>query len=169
MGAWDFVWMLSKKSLTGAVIGLTISDRYASILRIKGASMQPTLNPGPRNQFGSLNGDFVLLEKFCLENYKFSHGDVVVFRSPYDRNECIVKRLIALQGDWVSIPGTHDVEQVPQGHCWVEGDNEVPGFDSRIFGPIPLGLITGRVTHIIWPPNRVGAVEKQFPKERVSF
>lgn len=24
--------------------------------------------------------DYVLLEKFCLEKYKFSHGDVVVFR-----------------------------------------------------------------------------------------
>ncbi|GLJ16736.1 hypothetical protein SUGI_0287990 [Cryptomeria japonica] len=133
--------MLSKQSLTGLVIGLAISDRYASFVAIKGASMQPTLNPGSSNLFGSLEGDFVLLEKFCLEKYKFSRGDVVIFRSPYERNERFVKRLVALQGDWVSVPGTHDVVKIPEGHCWVEGDNQAPSLDSRLFGPIPLGLM----------------------------
>jgi len=168
MGAWDFLWMLSKKSLSGALIGLTISDRYASIVAVQGRSMQPTLNPGSKNRFGSFEGDFVLLEKFCLQNYKFSHGDVIVFRSPYERNEWHVKRLIALPGDWISVPGTYEIVKIPEGHCWVEGDNAVSSLDSRSFGPVPLGLVQGRVTHVIWPPERVGAIEKRYPKERVS-
>ena len=34
---------------------------------------------------------------------------------------------------------------VPRGHVWVEGDNSERSCDSRIFGPLPLGLIKGRV------------------------
>lgn len=33
---------------------------------------------------------------------------------------------------------------------------------------IPLGLVQGRVTHIVWPPQRIGAVERRYPQERVS-
>ena len=32
---------------------------------------------------------------------------------------------------------------------------------------ISLGLIQGRVTHIVWPPQRIGVVESRYPQERV--
>ncbi len=35
--------------------------------------------------------------------------------------------------------------QVPQGHCWVTGDNLKHSRDSRLFGPLPLALIRGKV------------------------
>jgi hypothetical protein len=35
--------------------------------------------------------------------------------------------------------------QVPPGHIWVEGDNLIVSRDSREYGPIPLGLLRGRV------------------------
>jgi len=34
---------------------------------------------------------------------------------------------------------------VPQGHCYVVGDNLKYSRDSRMFGPLPLALIKGRV------------------------
>lgn len=27
-----------------------------------------------------------------------------------------------------------------------------------------MGLIQGRVSHIVWPPQRIGAVEKKYPQ-----
>lgn len=35
--------------------------------------------------------------------------------------------------------------QVPKGHVWLEGDNLMNSTDSRNYGPIPYGLIRGRV------------------------
>lgn len=41
--------------------------------------------------------------------------------------------------------------KVPQGHCWVVGDNLAASRDSRIFGPIPLALISGKVIAKVFP------------------
>lgn len=35
--------------------------------------------------------------------------------------------------------------EIPKGHIWVEGDNSAKSLDSRDFGPIPYGLIRGKV------------------------
>ena len=37
------LWSMAKTSATGAVIGLTISDRYVAVVTTKGDSMHPTL------------------------------------------------------------------------------------------------------------------------------
>ncbi|KAI1332096.1 LexA/Signal peptidase [Xylariaceae sp. FL0255] len=41
--------------------------------------------------------------------------------------------------------GTEDMLQVPQGHCYVVGDNLPWSRDSRDYGPIPLALIKGKI------------------------
>jgi len=30
----------------------------------------------------------------------------------------------------------NDVVKIPEGHCWVEGDNPASSMDSRSFGPV---------------------------------
>ena len=40
---------------------------------------------------------------------------------------------------------------MPQGHCWIVGDNLVASRDSRYFGPVPLGLIRGKVIASVRP------------------
>ena len=40
---------------------------------------------------------------------------------------------------------------VPSGHVWLEGDNKEFSMDSRAFGPISEGLVTGKVLYKIWP------------------
>jgi inner membrane protease subunit 2 len=57
-------------------------------------------------------------------------------RSPRDHRELMVKRLIALSGDWIQIPEKQEIRQIPLGHCWVEGDNAALSFDSRSYGPV---------------------------------
>lgn len=110
MSTKSFLWNLAKKYFTAGIIGLTISDRYVSVVPIRGSSMSPTLNPHSNSSAGFVLGkflifdnlftpfclswswygfylivcyvtdDYVLVEKFCLQRYKFSRGDVVVFR-----------------------------------------------------------------------------------------
>uniref|UniRef100_A0ACD5WQK6 Uncharacterized protein n=1 Tax=Avena sativa TaxID=4498 RepID=A0ACD5WQK6_AVESA len=112
-------------------------------------------------------GDVLFAERGCLDKYKFSRGDVVIFKCPSDHKEDFVKRLIALPGEWIQLPVSSEIIKIPEGHCWVEGDNAARSWDSRSFGPIPLGLIKGRVTHIIWPPSKMGRVERKWPQGRV--
>ena len=40
---------------------------------------------------------------------------------------------------------------VPNGHCFVLGDNRGASKDSRTFGPVPLADIKGRIAYIYWP------------------
>ncbi|KAL5213713.1 hypothetical protein ABZP36_002865 [Zizania latifolia] len=153
------VWSTLRSCLSGALIGFTVADRYASIITVRGPSMLPT--------FGIEPGDRALVERLCLDRYDFSRGDVVVFRSPKDHENLVVQRLIALPGDWIQVPELQEIRQIPQGHCWVEGEHDASiSWDSRSFGSIPLGLMYGRVTHIVWPPNRIGRVERKMPEGR---
>uniref|UniRef100_A0A5B7A4T0 Mitochondrial inner membrane protease subunit 2 n=1 Tax=Davidia involucrata TaxID=16924 RepID=A0A5B7A4T0_DAVIN len=169
MGTCNFLWSFTKKGFTFGLISLTITDRYASIVPVQGLSMSPAFNPHSSTSMGSLTDDRVLVEKLCLEKYKFSHGDVIIFCSPNDHKERHIKRITALPGDWIKTPYSNDVLKIPEGHCWVEGDNSASSLDSRSFGPIPLGLVRGRVTNIVWPPQRVGKVERRISPDRLSF
>ncbi len=45
--------------------------------------------------------------------------------------------------------------QVPKGHCWIVGDNLVASRDSRDFGPVPLGLIRGKVIATVRPFSEI--------------
>lgn len=144
-----------RRLLWSVPITITFTDVVASIIRVDGASMQPTLNPK-----GAEGRDWVLVEKWSVKlRHIHHHGDVVVLWAPDAPHQQIVKRLIALEGDTVSVPGEQPVT-VPEGRCWVEGDNAEESLDSRsAYGPVHLGLLEGRVACIIWPPSRAGWVE----------
>lgn len=45
MGTQSFLWSFTKKFVTIGLISLTVSDRYASIIPVRGFSMTPTFNP----------------------------------------------------------------------------------------------------------------------------
>ncbi|VVA96932.1 unnamed protein product [Arabis nemorensis] len=152
MSIHKFIWEVVKKSFAGGIIALTISDRLCSFVPVRGDSMSPTFNPH-RNSYLD---DYVMVEKFCLKDYKFARGDVVVFSSPTQFGDRYIKRIVGMPGEWMS--SSRDVIRIPEGHCWVEGDNKASSLDSRTFGPIPLGLIRGRVTRVVWPPQRLGKI-----------
>ncbi|KAG4936857.1 hypothetical protein JHK84_050965 [Glycine max] len=151
------------------IVTVTVTDHFVTVIPVRGGSMSPTFNPKAGSHMGDVFDDYVLVEKFCLRNYKFSHGDVVVFRSPLNHKETHVKRIAALPGEWFGTHHNNDVIQIPLGHCWVEGDNTASSLDSNSFGPIPLALIRGRVTHVVWPPQRIGAVKSTPPQRLSSF
>ena len=116
--------------------------------------MQPTLNNGATQ-------DAVLIDRLFAHSY--SRGDLVVLHSPTDPAEMVLKRVVAMGGDWVR---RRDQDQqfvhVPTGYVWVEGDNERFSNDSNAYGPVPAGLVNARVVCKVWPlreAGRIGRVE----------
>jgi inner membrane protease subunit 1 len=98
-------------------------------------------------------------------------GDVITYTHPIFPSISGCKRVIGMPGDFVSVvtPGRRndDIEaedteskwasmkeqviQVPEGHCWIAGDNLEWSRDSRLFGPLPLGLVTSKVLAVVLP------------------
>lgn len=71
-----------------------------------------------------------------------------------------IKRIIGLPGDRIKTkPPFPSPEMVVQpGHVWVEGDGETT-LDSNTYGPISIRLITGKITHAIWPLSKMGKID----------
>ncbi|XP_044971164.1 mitochondrial inner membrane protease subunit 2-like isoform X2 [Hordeum vulgare subsp. vulgare] len=155
--AWAALRPVVKACIGGSLIGITISDRYFSFATVHGGSMRPTFE-------GSTDGrEYALVKRSPL--YDYCRGEVVVFVSPVDHRSPAIKRLIGLPGDWISVRDKEEIRKIPEGHCWVEGDNGSASWDSRSYGPVPLGLVQGRVTHVVWPPGKMGRVDKKVPPE----
>jgi signal peptidase I len=74
----------------------------------------------------------------------------VLCRCPSNHKDMFVKRLIALPGEWMQLPGSRDVVKIPEGHCWVEGDNSARSWDSRAFGPVSY---FSRSVSLVWVYN----------------
>ncbi|KAM9582651.1 mitochondrial inner membrane protease subunit 2 isoform 2-T4 [Guaruba guarouba] len=121
-------------------ITVTFLDRVACVARVEGASMQPSLNPGGRQA-----SDVVLLNHWSIRNYDVQRGDIVSL---------------------VTIGYKKKYVKVPHGHIWVEGDHHGHSFDSNAFGPVSLGLLHARATHILWPPQRWQKLQPVLPPER---
>ncbi|GLC43380.1 hypothetical protein PLESTF_000427300 [Pleodorina starrii] len=143
--------------------GIALTDTVVSVLLVEGQSMWPTLNEDP------YFGDLVLVEKISYKwLHKYQRGDVAVLWAPDQPHQQLVKRIIALEQDVVWDSEKGKPTKIPQGRCWLEGDNPEASGDSRnMYGPVHLGLLEGRVTHVIWPPWRIGAVRRWYPADRL--
>lgn len=73
-----------------------------------------------------------------------------------------MKRIVALEGDLVRPREPHHQPaiRVPKGHMWVEGDagSDRESLDSNTYGPISTRLVTGRLTHILYPWKKFGRI-----------
>ncbi|XP_022439415.1 mitochondrial inner membrane protease subunit 1 isoform X1 [Monodon monoceros] len=103
----------------------------------------------------------ILVDIFMVSKGKFCHrGDIVIAKSPSDPKSNICKRVIGLEGDKIlsSSPSVFfkSHSYVPTGHVWLEGDNLQNSTDSRYYGPVPYGLIRGRIFFKIWPLSDFG-------------
>ncbi|KAK4342156.1 hypothetical protein RND71_037972 [Anisodus tanguticus] len=114
--------------------------------------MLPTLN---------LTGDVLLAEHVSLLLNKVGPGDVVLVRSPENPRKTVI---VGMEGDTVTFladPSRSDryiTLKVPKGHVWIQGDNIYASKDSRKLGPIPCGLILGKVVCRVWPPEGFGSL-----------
>ncbi|MBL3667220.1 signal peptidase I [Streptomyces sp. M2CJ-2] len=130
-------------------------------VRVESTSMEPTLRAG----------DHLLVDERAYWRGTPRRGDLVVFDHGGSR---LVKRVAAVAGDTVGIEdGVLTVDgrpvtepaidrrtldglyygpaHVPPGTVFVLGDNRRHSVDSRQFGPVPVGEVTGRVLLRWWP------------------
>ncbi|KAJ2548249.1 hypothetical protein EV175_004899, partial [Coemansia sp. RSA 1933] len=113
-----------------------------------GPSMAPSVN---------IAGDLLLVERLPGWRDRVKVGELVVFVTPTRPERRASKRVLGMPGDVVCVDPTVDSMSyvvVPKGHMWLQGDNYSNSTDSRVHGPIPLGLLRGRVLACVWPSTR---------------
>jgi signal peptidase I len=129
-------------------------------------SMEPTLE----------TGEYFLADATYYRARQPSRGEVAVYKHPKQPDEHRIKRIVAVEGDRISIragraivngiavqepyvhagpPGAPFAEmpetRVPPGHVFMLGDNRPNSVDSRhsqAHGTVPLGNLIGRVTDV---------------------
>ncbi|MDR3961347.1 MAG: signal peptidase I [Eggerthellaceae bacterium] len=143
---------------------------------VPSASMETTI----------MTGDRLFAEKVSYHFADVQPGDIVVFSDPQVPSRVLVKRVIATEGQTISISGgtlyidgvaqsepyvtgeTYPLSQtagnvsisypyvVPEGEVWVMGDNRENSSDSRYFGSIDEDTIFGKAILTYWPLDRIG-------------
>ncbi|GIY25259.1 mitochondrial inner membrane protease subunit 2 [Caerostris darwini] len=89
--------------------------------------------------------------------------------SPRDPDEKLIKRVIAVEGDTVKASDMLRYVSIPAGHCWVEGDHTAHSMDSNYFGPVSVGLIFAKASHIVWPPSRWRKLSSDTERRPVAW
>lgn len=155
--------------LPAVVIALLIHAFLAQATRVYGQSMEPNLHTNER----------LVIEKLSYRLHAPRRGDVVVLHDPAGSPELLIKRVIGLPGERITIANGRvfvdgqPIEEpylaqetqgggrswvVPPFTVFVMGDNRSASRDSRVFGPVPLEQIVGRAVFRYWPPSQVGFI-----------
>ena len=106
----------------------------------------------------ALQGDYLvsirttLLKAFVdRRSPHIDRGDLIDLVSPSNPSYSVCKRVVGVEGDVVCFDPSglkankDEYVKVPRGYLWVAGDNLSQSTDSRDYGPVPLGLVRGKV------------------------
>ncbi|HEX9160560.1 MAG TPA: signal peptidase I [Thermoanaerobaculia bacterium] len=150
-----------------AAVVLAAGVRAAvSIYSIPSASMLPALQVG----------DHILVTPYRWSTPR--RGEIIVFRSPLNPAELVVKRIIAIPGDLIdsrggrvrigertlaepyvlrqAMSGAIPAQVVPGNSYFVMGDNREDSLDSRRWGALPSDHVVGRVRMVLWSSGTAG-------------
>ncbi len=152
-----------------AAVSVLVATLLLPVLQIYGSSMNPNL----------YEGEIVVSVK--ARDYKT--GDIIAF---YYNNRVLVKRIVGMPGDVVTIDksgdvyvndtlldepyltqksyGSADIEYpytVPQNALFVLGDRRESSVDSRssLVGCVEKEEIIGRIIFRVWPLKRIGSTD----------
>jgi signal peptidase I len=150
------------ETLVLAVILFLGINAVSARVRVDGFSMLPTLE----------DGEFVLVSKVSYRFGVVERGDIIVFHFPMDYEQELIKRVIGLPGDIISVqngnvsvngqilsepyiaatPAYSGDWKVPEGQLFVLGDNRNDSSDSHSWGFLPSEKVVGKAVVIYWPP-----------------
>ncbi|MBK9928042.1 MAG: signal peptidase I [Anaerolineales bacterium] len=132
-------------------------------VRVDGLSMNPTLQ----------NGEYILVSRVTYKTGQPQRGDIIVFSLPTDQRQDLIKRVIGLPGETVSVqdgevkingfvlqepyiaqPPIYNGEwTVGDNELFVLGDNRNDSKDSHQWGLLPQENVIGKALLIYWPPS----------------
>jgi len=146
---------------------------------VSGASMDPTF----------VDKQYLIVDEISYRLSEPTRGDVIIFKYPVDPTKYFIKRIIGLPGETITIDETGHVtvksgdgkdsiilkepyveftkrdsveRTLGKDEYFVMGDNRAESFDSRMWGPVPRNLITGKAFLRLFPLNVVGVLPGQF-------
>jgi len=161
---WKRIALDILETLVLAVVLYFGINAVSARVRVDGFSMNPSLE----------NGEYILVNKLAYQIGEPARGDIVVFSFPLDPNQDLIKRVIGLPGESVSIQdGKVTVNDIPltepyiaappiyngtwvvaEGQLFVLGDNRNESKDSHEWGLLPMENIIGKAVLIYWPPPK---------------
>lgn len=176
---WYQMYDLAGSVLAALVIIFIVFTFMFRAVSVVGDSMNPTLT----------DGDWLLVNS----KSEYDRGDIIIITQPNDRNEPLVKRVVALGGETIDIDFiTHEVKingevidepyifeptqlsydisfpyHVPDGCVFALGDNRNNSLDSRSsrIGPIDERYILGKAFIRILPFDEIKLFNEDYFEE----
>ncbi len=174
----DFAFDLIKIAIVAFIVVWPIHHFVFLPFYVVGPSMEPNF----------YDNDYLIIDEISYRFNKPERGEVVIFHSPANPKNYLIKRTIGLPNERILIksgkvyiyndqsplgveldeggylaPGITTAGQIDVklagNEYYVLGDNRNISLDSRVFGPIKKSLITGRAWFRGWPLKTMGFIK----------
>ena len=161
------IWEIVEVIVISLAIILIVRYLLFQPFFVEGLSMSPNFD----------NGDYLIVDELTYRLREPNRGEVIVFRSPQDKNNYFIKRIIGLPEESIIIrdgdviifnndnpdglmlsedyiitktPGNISVD-LKENQYFVLGDNRQASFDSRNWGFLSEDNIIGLARLRLWP------------------
>jgi signal peptidase I len=161
------------------VIALIIALAITAVIRptiVRETSMLPNIQ----------DGNYVFVYKLAYKTHNPQKGDVIVFKSNIDNGKRLIKRVIGVPGDTITIKsgevyinGKKDDQsytndkwttgeitnlKVTKGHYFCMGDNRIVSRDSRdsSVGLVAKDKIIGKAVFRLFPLSEIGTIKNPY-------
>lgn len=164
------VFDLVRFTLITLAVVIPIRIFIAQPFIVNGESMLPNLH----------NGDYLIIDEVSYHKHDPERGDVIVFKFPTNLKRFLIKRVIGLPGETISIQGSTITITKPDGEIiqleedylngdfsshgewnladdefFVLGDNRSASSDSRTWGVLRRHLIVGKTFLRLFPLSKI--------------
>ena len=163
-----------------SLVFLIIYFFIGQLLEVTGDSMYPSF----------YDKEQIIAEKISINTSNIDRGNVVIFKHPIEKNRLLIKRIVGLPGETLSLingevhingerleepylvnglqtKGQRIIEEgpeyrIPEDSYFVMGDNREKSTDSREWGYVKKELIVGKGILVYYPFNRMRLIKNNY-------